>query len=338
MMKMLEKELEELILTPGVSGYEDEVREHIIKKLMEIIPREEYWVDNIGNLIVKVGNGKKKIALIAHMDELGLVVTKIEKDGKIAFRKLGGLQDIMLAGTHWEILTEKDRVNGLIGLKPPHLTLGEPQKIIPWHQLRIDVGAKSKEEAEKMGIKVLDPIVYKKRFVKLANNLVSARALDDRFGCIAILETLRKVIQKKLNNEVYFIWSVQEEIGLKGAKVIANTINPQIAFAIDSYPCCSTLTGDVELGRGPVIRAIDRTSISNVDLVKRIIKIAEEEKIQLQFGVTGGGNDGSVCQERGSKLAAIGVPMKYSHSLVETISMTDLEGLIRLLTTLIKKI
>ncbi|MCD6154428.1 MAG: M42 family metallopeptidase [Candidatus Verstraetearchaeota archaeon] len=335
------REFEELILTPGVSGYEEKIREKIAEKLKGILEPDKILVDSIGNLIVKVGRGRRRIALIAHMDELGLIVTKIERDGRIAFRKMGGINDQTLIGTQWEILTEKGRVNGVIGIKPPHLMLGEPSKILPWHQLRIDIGVESREEAEKLGVKILDPIVYKKTVLRLANNQISARSLDDRFGCFALLETLRKRIddlKRDDENEVYFIWSVQEEIGLKGARVIANTLRPNITFAVDSFPCCSTLTGDVMVGRGPVVRAIDRSSISSRDLVRFIQKISEENEIPLQIGATGGGNDGSVCQERGSKLAVIGVPMKYSHSLVETISLNDLEKLIELLQKILERI
>ncbi|MEM3165664.1 MAG: M42 family metallopeptidase [Candidatus Methanomethylicia archaeon] len=329
----LEKELEEMVKIPGVSGYEGRIREYIRSKVIEIVDEKNVIIDAIGNLIVKVGSGERRIALIAHMDEIGLVVTKIEQDGKIAFSKIGGIQDILLPGTLWEIITEKGEINGVIGITPPHLAIEEAQKIIPWHQLRIDVGANSKIEVEKMGVKVLDPIAPKKNFIKLANNLVSARSLDDRFGCIALIKTLENIINENMEfkDEIYFIWSVQEEVGLKGAKVVANQINPQITIAVDSFPCCSTLTGDVQIGNGPVIRAIDRSSISNMDLIRYTIGKAQENKIPIQIGVTGGGNDGSVCQERGSKLIAIGVPMKYSHSLVETISLNDLENLIKLL-------
>lgn len=339
-MNKLERELEEMVRIPGVSGYEDRIREYIKNKVREIVDEKSITIDVIGNLIVKVGSGERKIALIAHMDEIGLIVTKIEQDGKIAFSKIGGIQDILLPGTAWEIITEKGEINGVIGITPPHLAIEETQKLIPWHQLRIDIGANSKIEVEKMGVKVLNPIVPKKNFIKLSNNLVSARSLDDRFGCIALIKTLENIINEsmKLKDEIYFIWSVQEEVGLKGAKVVANQINPQITIAVDSFPCCSTLTGDVQIGNGPVIRAIDRSSISNIDLIRYTMRKAQENKIPIQIGLTGGGNDGSVCQERGSKLIAIGVPMKYSHSLVETISLNDLENLIKLLTVKIGSI
>ncbi|MEM3615060.1 MAG: M42 family metallopeptidase [Candidatus Methanomethylicia archaeon] len=339
-MKELEMELERLVSIPGISGHEDEVRSHIAEKVKEIVGKENVSIDSIGNLVAKVGENGRRIALIAHMDELGLMVTKIENDGKIAFSKLGGIQDTLLPGTFWEIITERGRVNGIIGMLPPHLTVEETAKIIPWHQLRIDIGVNSKIEAENMGVKVLDPIVPKKMYIKLANNNVSARALDDRFGCMALIKTLENIINEKLKlkDEIYFVWSVQEETGLRGARVIANQINPQITIAVDSFPCCSTLTGDVQLGKGPVIRAIDRSSISNMDLIRYTISIAQEQNIPIQIGVTGGGNDGSVCQERGSKLIAIGVPMKYSHSLVETINLNDLEKLIQILTENLRNI
>jgi len=333
-------ELRELVLVPGVSGYEERVREFIKGRVERIVDAGCVRVDSIGNLIVEIGcrdEAARRIALIAHMDELGLVVTKIESDGRVAFRKLGGIDDRVLVGTYWEILTERGVVNGVVGLRPPHLALGEQPKIVPWHELRIDVGTSSREETEALGVKVLDPIVFKKSFVELANGVVSARALDDRFGCIVLLKVLERVAGLDLPCKLLFVWSVQEEIGLRGARVIANTLRPDVVFAVDSFPCCSALTGDVRLGGGPVLRVIDRSSISSPDLVKFVMRVADEAGLPLQWGVTGGGNDGSVIQNVGAKLAVIGVPMKYSHSLVECISLRDLEGLIDVLHRVVER-
>lgn len=333
--------LRELVLIPGVSGYEERIRSFIKSKVEQVVGENYVKIDSIGNLIVEIGckdKDARKVVFIAHMDELGLVATKIEGDGRIAFRKLGGIDDRVLIGTQWEILTSRGVVNGVIGLHPPHLALGEQPRVIPWHELRIDVGTSSREETEALGVRVLNPIVFKKSFIELANSVVAARALDDRFGCIALLKVLERVVKLDLPYKLYFVWSVQEEVGLRGARVIANTLRPDIVFAVDSFPCCSTLTGDVRLGGGPVLRVIDRSSISSPDLVEFIIGVADEAGLPLQLGVTGGGNDGSVIQSVGAKLTVIGVPMKYSHSLVECISLRDLQGLVDLLGEIVERI
>lgn len=334
-------ELRELVLVPGVSGYEGRVREFIRGRVERVVDGGCVRVDSIGNLIVEVGcggEGARRVAFIAHMDELGLVVTKIDGDGRVAFRKLGGIDDRVLVGTHWEILTRRGVVNGVIGLLPLHLALSEQPKIVSWHELRIDVGTSSREETEALGVRVLDPIVFRKSFVELAGGVVSCRALDDRFGCLALLKVLERVAGFDFPCKLFFVWSVQEEIGLRGARVIANTLRPDVVFAVDSFPCCSALTGDVRLGGGPVLRVIDRSSISSPDLVEFVMGVAGEAELPLQWGVTGGGNDGSVIQDAGAKLAVIGVPMKYSHSLVECICLRDLEGLIDVLYGVVERV
>ncbi|HUU07502.1 MAG TPA: M42 family peptidase, partial [Thermoplasmata archaeon] len=180
--------LEEMIRIPGVSGYEDDIREYIRAKLKTMkLPAKE---DNIGNLIVTIGTKGPHIVFIAHMDELGLVVTKMEDDGSLRIRKVGGIDDRTLVGRVVEIKTQKGTVTGVIGLKPPHLMTDsdDRKKVVSWEEVRVDVGTRSRKETERLGVRVLDPMVLKKDISYLGTDVMCARGIDDRAGCAVLLD------------------------------------------------------------------------------------------------------------------------------------------------------
>ncbi len=324
MEKMVES-LIELCSIPGVSGREELVRQHLIEKLD--VP---YRVDNVGNLIVEIGEGDETIALMAHMDEIGLVITGVNSDGTLNFRKIGGFDDKILAGSHLQIVTESGILEGVIGITPPHLSGQQATE-----NLRIDIGCKSKQEAEALGVKVLDYAVFKKHASVLNREFFSMRSIDDRFGCLAMLEVLNRVKNEKLRKRVYFVWTVQEEIGLKGAKAFVANHKVDVCYAIDSFACCSALTGDVAPGKGPVLRMLDNSAFASFDLMKHVLQVAEKNNIPVQVGVTGGGTDGSVAMEFGAKMVPVTLAVRYLHTPAEYISITDLVNLIDLLTFLI---
>lgn len=187
------KELvEELIKVPGVTGFEDDIRECIRAKVKAMGLKAEE--DNIGNLITTVGDKGPRVVFIAHMDELGLIVSKIEKDGSIRIRKVGGIDDRSLVARVVEIKTRKGKVNGVLGLKPPHLMTesDDRKKVVSWEEVRVDVGTRSKEETERLGIRVLDPMVFKKDITYIGKDLICARGVDNRAGCAVILERSRR--------------------------------------------------------------------------------------------------------------------------------------------------
>ncbi|WP_081482828.1 M42 family metallopeptidase [Pyrococcus sp. ST04] len=319
--------LRKLTQTPGISGYEEKIRNVVIEEIKDFV---DYKIDAIGNLIVELGEGKEEILFMAHMDEIGMIITGITKDGKLRFRKVGGIDDRLLYGRHVDVITEEEKVDGVIGAIPPHLNIKGESSVVPWHSLVIDVGADSREEVEELGIKVLDYAVFKKHFAVLNGKYVSTRSLDDRFGVAALIEAIKALVDHDLDRKVVFAFTVQEEIGLKGAKFLANTYTPKYAFAIDSFACCNELTGDVKLGEGPVIRAVDNSAIYSRDLAKRVLGVAERNNIPIQVGVTGGGTDASAFQHK-SKVLALSVPIKYLHSEVEMLHLRDLEKLVRLI-------
>lgn len=325
----LVRELVEFCSARGVSGREEQVRDLLISHLPKDV---KYSVDNIGNLIVEVGSGKENIALMAHMDEIGLIITGITPDGSVMFKKVGGFDDRLLLGAHLDVVTQKGIIDGVIGIAPPHLGVNQSTE-----NLKIDIGAHSKQEAENLGVKVMDFAVFKKHASVLNNRYLSMRSLDDRFGCVALLQVLRNVITENLKKKIFFVWTVQEEIGLKGAKAFVSKHDIDLCYAIDSFACCSSLTGDVACGKGPVLRMVDNSAIASYDMMEKILSLAQEYDIPVQVGITGGGTDGSVAIESGAKMVPVTLAVKYLHSQAEYISLEDFENLVELLTLLVKQ-
>jgi len=324
-MDTIEK-LKEITSIPGVSGREEAVRKYIISKLPDGV---SYKIDNMGNLIVGIGSEGIPIVLTAHMDEIGFLVTGIREDGGLYFRKIGRIPDEIIPGSHVEVVTKAGMVEGVIGFPPPHLK-GKVQEMF------IDVGTSSEEETKKLGIKPLDFAVFKKHFSILNGKFVSTGSLDDRFGCLALLDVLNRV-WRRVKRKVTFLWTVQEEVGLKGAKAYASSLKEEvIVYSIDSFACCSpSITGDVQIDKGPVLRMVDNSSIASFEEAEIIREIAERKRIPLQIGTTGGGTDGSVFWEKNMRMVPITLVIKYLHTQCEYISIDDYENLVELLVEIL---
>ncbi|UCE81340.1 MAG: M42 family metallopeptidase [Methanobacteriota archaeon] len=328
--------LEEMIRIPGVSGYEDSIRRYIREKVEEMgLSVNE---DNIGNLLATVGSKGPHIVFIAHMDELGLVVTNIEEDGSLRIRKVGGIDDRTLVGRVVEIATRKGKVSGVLGLKPPHLMTenDERKKVINWEDVRVDVGTRSRKETEALGIRTLDAMVFKKDIEYIRGEVMCARGIDDRAGCAILIDLLKRVRGKKLAARLTFVWSVQEEIGLRGAKVIGFQLQPDYVFAVDTMtttdgPMQGNTYEKILIGGGPALRMFDSAAIASPKLRKMIEGVAKRGKISLQAGSGGGATDGAAIQEFGALAMPIGIPMKYTHSPTECASLKDIRDTSRLL-------
>jgi putative aminopeptidase FrvX len=341
MAKDIITELKDAVMAPGISGYEDKVRE-LIRKKMGTGKTEE---DNIGNLILRLGKKSTSIpslAIVAHMDEIGLIVTNILEDGTLKFKKVGGIYDEVLIARGVDIQTSKGSVNGTIGFPAPHLKLeGDEKKKVTWDKMVIDVGTRSRKETEKLGIRLLDPVTFKKDFFLLNKKIVCSKSLDNRIGVTALLQVYENIKNMKYKGEVCLIWSVQEEMGLRGARVIANTMDFDYVIALDTYSStdCPGL-GDFfepkKLGDGPVLRMVDVRVIATPKFRKMVEKIAKKSKIPYQIGVTGGSTDGMAMQESGSATLPIGIPLRYTHSPTECAHIDDLKNLVKLITAIVK--
>lgn len=332
-----------MIKVPGVSGFEDDIRDCIRKKVeaMGLHTTE----DNLGDLLVTLGDKGPSVVMIAHMDELGLIVSKIEEDGSIRIRKVGGIDDRTLVGRVVEIKTQKGMVTGVLGLKPPHLMTDadDRKKVMTWQEVRVDVGTRSKKDTEKLGIRVLDPMVFKKDITYIGKDLICARAVDDRMGCAIILDVLEKLKGSKLPIRLTFAWSVQEETGLKGAKVVGFNLRPDYVFAVDTMtttdgPGMGETFEKVLIGGGPAMRMFDNEAIASPKMRKLVEVVAKAAKIPLQYGTGGGATDGAAMQDFGCLMMPIGIAMRYTHSPVEIASIKDMENASRLLVKIAERI
>ena len=325
--------LKELTQINGVSGCEGEVRDFIMEKIA--LYADDITVDTIGNLIAfKKGteNSDKKIGLFAHMDEVGFIVSKIDDDGYIRFKSVGGIDERILLSKR--VSVGKNKIPGVIGIKAVHLRSAEERKtVIKQKDMYIDIGAKDKESAEKI-VSLGDYIAFDSDYTELGGGKVKAKAIDDRAGCDILIECMKN----DYKNDMYFCFTVQEETGLKGATVVAHRLGLDCAFVIESttaadVPFLEEHEYSTSLGKGPVITAMDRGSISDKRLNSFIIDIAKENNIKYQMKKSiAGGNDARVIQTMGGSCATavISLPCRYIHSPVCVADMGDFNHMLSL--------
>jgi putative aminopeptidase FrvX len=329
------KELSEAF---GVSGCEDEVRGIIIEAIKEHV--DEVRVDSMGNLIaLKRGTGesKLKVMVAAHMDEVGLMITHIDEEtGALRFRPVGGIDDRILLSK--VVLIGNDRLPGVIGVKPVHLLKDEERRqVVKVEQMTIDIGAKTKEEAEK-AVKIGDYAVFATSFRQLTEDglrTVKGKAFDDRAGCAVLIE----VLKQRYPFDLYPVFTVQEEVGLRGARVAAYAVEPDAAFVLegticDDLPKKKDVSPTTRLGAGPAITIMDRSFIADRGLVKLLVETAEELGIPYQFKQPGlGGTDAGAVHlaKEGIPSVAVSVPCRYIHSPVCLLSLNDLENTVCLM-------
>lgn len=336
---MLLKELSE---ARGVSGHENAVRQIILDAIKGTV--DEHRVDALGNLIaLKKGTGKRrrKVMVAAHMDEIGLMIVQIEKEGSLRFRPVGGIDDRVLLAK--KVLIGDKKVPGVIGSKPVHLL--EPkqrQQVVRVAEMSIDIGASSKEEAEHL-VKVGDYATFDITFSELGGGLraVKGKAFDDRAGCAVLIELLKE----SYPFDLYAAFTVQEEVGLRGAKVAGYSIAPDVAFVLegtvcDDMPKKKDISPTTTVGLGPAITVMDRSVIADPRLVDLLVKTAQENGIPYQFKQPnmGGTDAGAIHLTRaGVPSAVVAVPARYIHSPVSLLSLNDLDNEVRLMhETLLK--
>lgn len=307
--------LKELCLTDSASGREKNVRDLIISKIKGHC---EYKVDALGNIIAfKKGRKtpKNKIMLDAHTDEVGVIVTGADSDGFLKFSNIGGIDTKVLLA---RVICFENGVKGVVGVKPIHLLdKDEAGKIPPKDELYIDIGANSKEEA----LSLVPPGmtgVFSVEYTEFGEHKIMSKALDDRAGCFVLIE----IIRSEIEYDAWFSFSVQEEIGARGAGVSAYTINPDYAVVIEATTAADII--DVpehrrvcELGKGAAISFMDRSTVYLPEVYSRAAETAEKNSIpyQIKTLVAGGNNAGSVHKTRaGVKTVTINIPCRYLHS------------------------
>jgi endoglucanase len=341
--------LEGLVLAHGPSGMEDEVRDRVVGEVKELA--DELIVDKLGNLIaVKHGNGGPRVMLDAHMDEVGVAVKHIDEDGWIWFEELGFINEKLLQGQRVTLSTRSGPIPGVVGAKGRHLTTAEEAtKATPVKEMWIDIGASSVEEAEGMGVRVGDLGTFEKRFSRLGKDLVCATSLDDRVGCLAVMGALRRLEDPEAT--VYAVFTVQEEVGCRGARATAHRINPDLALVVDTTygedPATSPMETRLKIGDGPSVRALERSAalvmghITPRHVFDYIIDAADEEDIPYQREVsTAGATDASTVHlaQAGIPTGTILIARRYSHSPIEVASIRDVEGATDLLTAVVGRL
>lgn len=331
--------LKDLLMTPSPSGSEQPIIKKMAMFLKDYI--DELTIDNYGNLIaLKYGaNSNKKLMLAAHADEVGMMVTHIDNNGFLSFQEIGGIDTNLLPGQRVEIHNHQGVVTGIIGKKPIHLQDRDAKaKDYDAEDLWIDIAAKDKEEAESK-IEVGDYITYQTQPVVLQHDVWTSKALDDKVGLLTLVEVAKALDGKQPAMDVYFVASVQEELGARGIRTAALGINPDYGIAIDvthatDYPTCSPQkSGEIKVGNGIVIA---KGPNINKTIGRKLIDLAKQQNIKYQIEPIARptGTDANFMQVSGTgvKTALLSIPCRYMHSPNEIVSLVDVNEGVRLLT------
>lgn len=340
--------LEKLSNECGPSGHEKAVRDLIRAEIAGLVDRLE--VDALGNLITfKAGSGPEprlKLMVSAHMDEVGLMVLLLEKSGMLRFGRVGGVDSRMLLAKR--VVIGDDKVPGVIGLKPPHLTSdSESERVPEIEDLAIDIGAED-DKAAAAKVKVGDYGTFATRFTVLSEDpawpTVLGKAFDDRAGCTALIGLLAE----RYPVDLYAVFTVQEEVGLRGARVAAYRVAPDAAIALEGTVCDDTpkpADEDVlpvtRLGAGPAITLMDRSLVSHPGMVRLLQDAAAAEGIAIQYKqpALGGTDSGAIHLTRGGVPAVtVAVPCRYIHSPASILNLNDLANTVRLVAAALRRV
>ncbi len=328
------KLLKALVESHAVSGREEGIRALIRKEMTAVGCK--VTTDAMGNVIgFRKGKGKAKVMLAGHMDEIGFIVSHVDKEGFIRFQPCGGFDPRTLMSQRVFVHASKKRLLGVMGAKPIHvLTEDEIKKPLKVTDYFVDLGLPGKE-VNKL-VEIGDPITMAREMDELGD-CITAKALDNRIGVWLMIEALRKV--KRHDVDVYAVATTQEEVGIRGALAAARDVHPDVGLALDVTIACDTPGADqkdhiTKLGQGTAIKIMDGASISNPKLVQELRAIAKRKKIKFQMEILprGGTDAGAIRQVTGHcAVGAISVPLRYVHSTVEMVHKDDLEASINLL-------
>ncbi|MGD2200550.1 MAG: M42 family metallopeptidase [Candidatus Bathyarchaeota archaeon] len=333
----------ELVGVDSPYGFEDPMIRHFKEMLKPLV---DHVHDTPRGNVVGVQEGSDpdapKVALAAHMDQVGFTVFNIDNRGFIRFRKLGGASNRAIQGQQVRLAVEGNPVRGVVGVKPGHITKPEEaDKVPPIEEMYIDIGAWSREEVEAMGVQAGTPIVFNADPLMIANDLISSPGVDDKAGLTILLSVARALKDQDIPATVYYVGTVEEEGGLRGAAVALHDLKVDAAVAVDTVP--SGWQPDVnmrdvvyEVGKGPAIHIGEiwrRTWIYHPKLLGWLRGVAEAGGFPYQSNYQLGGTDASaMAQTRGGLPAiSVGVPRRYSHSPVETFDLKDMAGLVNIL-------
>lgn len=341
------KLLAKICTTPGAPGFEKKIRELVLKELKGLT--DDVELDNMGNIYaIKRGSVKiaerKKIMIGAHMDEIGFMLTHIDDKGFIRFHTLGGFDPKTLTAQRVIIHGRKD-VIGVMASKPIHvMTAAERDKVAKLSDYFIDTGL-SVEEVKKL-VQIGDPITREREFIEMGN-CVNGKSLDNRLAVFILIETLKKLKGKDVPYDIYGVFTVQEEVGIRGANVSAMRINPDFGFGLDTtiafdLPGAAAHEMITKLGEGTAIKIMDASTICDYRMVEFMKKTADKHKIKWQPEIlTAGGTDTAGIQrmtEGGSIAGAVSIPTRHLHQVIEMAHKDDIQGSIDLLVACVSEL
>ncbi|MGW9856227.1 putative aminopeptidase FrvX [Staphylococcus hominis] len=333
----------------GIAGYEHQVKAKMREYLEPI--SDDIIEDGLGGIFGKKESktSSKSLMIAGHLDEIGFIVTKIDNNGFIKFQPIGGWWNQVMLSQKVTITTDDGKeIRGIIGSKPPHVLEPEARKKpVDIKDMFIDIGVRSKEDAEQHGIEIGNMIIPYSEFEQLANGkYLTAKAFDNRYGCALAIDVLKNLKDESIGIHLYAGGTVQEEVGLRGAKVAANKINPDLAIAVDvavayDTPGMAQYGSDTAIGNGPVVILMDASNVAHQGLRQHIKKVAKKHYITVQWDTTprGGSDSGSIhIANDGIPTITIGVALRYMHSNVSVLHTDDYENSVRLITEIVRSL
>ena len=338
--------LRDLSNAPGPSGFEDAVRAIMLPQMKSLA--DDVRFDGLGSIIARQGGSGPRIRLDAHMDELGGLLRRVTPDGFVSMQMLGGWLDQALAGQRWVIIGNKGPVHAVSSIRDIHLaTTEERSALIKRDQVFLDVGAKSPAEVAALGIAPGDPIVPDSPFQDMnGTGNYAGKAWDDRVGCAVLLMAMERLKSTGHPNQIYFVATVQEEIGLRGARAATAIVKPDIGIAIEGG-----VTGDaggahpeesqVKLGAGPGVFLYDSSALPNRKLIALLRKVAASQNLPLQMDLVQGYGDDSAEMQTvggGSPTVNIVVPARYTHVHTGIINRRDFDQTVDLVVALLRRL
>ena len=328
--------LAEICKVPGAPGYEQRIRERIVSLAQPLV--DEIKMDALGNVhAIKRGSNGKKVLVAAHMDEISFIVTHIDEDGYVRFHPLGGFDPKTLTAQRVIIHGSED-VLGVLGTKPIHIMKPEERKKMPdISDYYIDTGMKL-EDVQKV-ITIGDPITRERELVKMGD-CVNAKSLDNRVSVFILIEALRELQETSLDCDIYAVFTVQEEVGLRGATTAASGVDPDFGINLDvtlacDYPMSMPHEKITSLGKGTAVKVLDGSTICDYRMVKFMKELAEKNNIPYQMEILpAGGTDTAAIQrfaKGGSISGGISIPTRYLHQVIEMANIADIRASIDLL-------
>ena len=337
--------LKEICEVAGAPGFEERVRKLVLKEIKDLV--DDITIDSMGNVIaIKRANSSvsapKKFMVAAHMDEIGFIVTHIDDKGFLRFHTLGGFDPKTLTSQRVIVHGKKDVV-GVMGSKPIHvMSADERGKSVKSTDFFIDLGM-TKEEVEEL-ITVGDPVTRDRELIEMGN-CVNCKSLDNRVSVFILIEALKQLKKVSIPVDLYAVFSVQEEVGLRGAKMAAHSIDPDFGLGLDTtiafdVPGAAAYEKITSLGDGVAIKIMDTSAIADVRMVKYLKSTAEANSIKWQPEIlTGGGTDTAAIQSMATNavVGALSIPTRHIHQVIEMCNKSDVQATIDLLVKSIEK-